>query len=72
MIDQLFSQMGSDALQPPTDEGGSPQRNERSKDDMIQNLLEANEQFQKVDQEKDSKLFEMQDQIQNIDGRLNK
>jgi len=73
IIDQLFAQMGPSALQPSeTDENGTPQRKERSKDDMIQNLLQANEQFQKVDQEKDHKIIELQEYIKNIDERMNK
>lgn len=73
IIDQLFGQMGPDALnEANTADGSTPQRRERSKDDMIQNLLQANDQFQKVDQEKDHKILEMQDQLADLDDRLSR
>jgi chromosome segregation ATPase len=79
IIDQLFGQMGPDALKEANaavgahrTDGSTPQRRERSKDDMIQNLLQANEQFQKVDQDKDHKIIELQDQLSDVEDRLNK
>lgn len=53
-------------------ENASPIRKDRSKDDMIQNLLQANQQFQRVDQEKDHRIMELQEIVQDIDDRLNK
>lgn len=76
IIDQLFAQMNTP---PATADGGedmpqnsSPQRKERNKDDMIQNLLQANQQFQKVDQEKDHRIMELQEIVQDLDDKLNK
>jgi hypothetical protein len=63
IIDQLFTQMkNADPEAVSVENGSTPQRKERSKDDMIQNLLQANEQFQRVDQEKDHKIIELQEQ----------
>ena len=73
MIDQLFSKMNkSEVPENPLDTKSTPQRKDRSKDDMIQNLLRANEQFQRVDQEKDHKIMELQEQIADLDSKLTK
>lgn len=56
----------------PIDNGSTPSRKDRRKDDMIQNLLQANEQFQKVDQEKDHKIIELQEQLHELDSKFNK
>lgn len=71
IIDQLFAQMNK-SEDNPLETKSTPQRKDRSKDDMIQNLLRANEQFQKVDQEKDHKIMELQEQIQDLDSKLTK
>lgn len=73
IIDQLLAQMNSgQAQEQPIDNGSTPSRKERRKDDMIQNLLQANEQFQKVDQEKDHKIIELQEQLHELDSKFNK
>lgn len=73
IIDQLFAQMNKNELtELNANNGSTPQRKDRSKDDMIQNLLRANEQFQKVDQEKDHKIIELQEQLQDFDQKLAK
>lgn len=71
IVDQLFAQMNK-TDDNPLETKSTPQRKDRSKDDMIQNLLRANEQFQKVDQEKDHKIMELQEQVQDLDSKLTK
>lgn len=77
IIDQLFANMnktpeGEHEGEENAPQNASPPRRDRSKDDMIQNLLQANEQFQKVDQEKDHRIMELQEIVQDLDDRLNK
>ena len=72
IIDQLFSRMNKQAAEESTAENGFPSCHEKSKDDMIQNLLQANQQFQKVDQEKDHRIIELQQIVQDLDQKSNK
>ena len=72
VIDQLLAEMKKPTVDESTPENGSPSRHEKSKDDMIQNLLQANQQFQKVDQEKDHRIMELQQIVQDLDQKFNK
>ena len=78
IIDQLFAQMNQTSENDGGENGdsapdnGSPNRKDSQKDEMIQNLLQANQQFQKVDQEKDHRIMELQEIVQELDDKFSK
>lgn len=72
-VEQLYSQMpAKDLGRSSPDVRSSPLRENKSKEDLIENLLRANEQFHKAEQEKDHKIMELQSQLIDMEAKLGK